>query len=308
MRKQDSRQTVNLVGATTTTDYAASVFVRLASGGRCSGSLVHERIVVTAWHCLPIDGSGMEVDAIVNGKVETRTVLQKFSPPGTFTIGIEDQGIDVAALTLTDGFTGVVPYPIELSGSKLADMPVRAVAFGGGSNLFGQKQTLTGTLYCDEVRDGFAFPFPMLTNINGAPGDSGGTLINQKGELVGTLSGMISGGCESNGTVHFADADDVWVARVSSSLSVVQAAFVSIGATPPQLQTTSVPDASSPSSAPDASQTSADASITLADSGLSGSRQDAGPSDSGGCAMAGAGSWTSVLLVAALTLCRRRRN
>lgn len=221
-----------LIGAAETADYQASVFLR-AGPGRCSGSLVHPRIVITAWHCISPDP--IQVDVITSGGTSTYDAVARFTHPGTFTADIEHMAIDVAALVLDRDVAGVVPYVLAYDGlADRVDQPMRGVAYGGGSSLFGRRQTSTGVLICDARRPDSTFDFPMLTTIDGAPGDSGGSVLDPSGALLGVMSGMLpSSGCLHGGTPFRASSTNVWASRIELSAELVAEAFVSIGASPP---------------------------------------------------------------------------
>ena len=268
-----------LVGATATADYEASVFIRSAAGGRCSGSLVHPRIVVTAWHCMSADT--MQVDVTTTaGATTAYDVVDRFVHPGAFVADIEHFALDVAVLVLDRDVTGVVPYVLAYDGlADRVDAPLRAVAFGGGSSLFGLRQTSTGTLICDARREGSDFNFPFLTTIDGAPGDSGGSILDADGALLGVISGMIFGGCIHAGSTYYSVGADIWAARVEVSADLVEAAFVSVGATPP---TRPSPDAGVAVDAGGALDAGG-ASLDAGGSTDGGTRTDAAlPSDGGG--------------------------
>jgi hypothetical protein len=224
--------TESLIGGVETTDHDASVFV-LMGRARCSGGLIHPRIALTAWHCITSDPIQIEVGT--GGTITTYDVIEVFTPPGSFVLDIEHQAVDVAALVLDREVVGVTPYALAYDG--LADRvgePIRAVAYGTGSDLYGRRQTSTGVLMCDSVRPDWDFRFPILTTISGAPGDSGGSMLDSSGALLAVMSGMIAGGCVlPDGTVHYGDRDHVWGARIEVSAGVVTRAFESIGAVAP---------------------------------------------------------------------------
>lgn len=221
-----------LIGAAETADYEASVFLR-AGPGRCSGSLVHPRIVVTAWHC--ISPEPIQVDVVTSGGTSTYDAVARFTPPGTFASDVEHMAIDVAALVLDRDVAGVVPYVLAYDGlADRVDQPLRGVAYGGGSSLFGRRQTSTGVLICDARRSDSTFDFPMLTTIDGAPGDSGGSVLDPSGALLGVMSGMLpSSGCLHGGTPFRGSSTNIWASRIELSAELVAAAFASIGASPP---------------------------------------------------------------------------
>lgn len=319
-----------LIDAVETADYEASVFVRTGPGGTCSGSLVHPRIVITAWHCAQSDG--MSVDVRSAGTTSSYAVVGRYVPDGTFTETIEAYAVDVAALVLDSPVEGVTPYVLAYDGmADRVDEPIRAVAYGNGSSLLGRRQTSIGTVKCDARREGSDYLFPMFTSIRGAPGDSGGSILDSRGELLGVMSATSSGGCLYGGGTWFAGPTDTVAARIEPNAAVVTAAFDAVGAVPPRAPADSGPaspdaglrdvDASSPPDAledagsPDAGSLDADAGRgSVADSD---ERPDSPAEPSTGCSV-GSGaaphaplSWVlllAVLISSAVCASRRART
>lgn len=197
---------VGVVGGTSGGDPAVVVLQNLASGGLCTGSLIAERVVLTAKHCVqeafdegPVAPARMIVGIGDNVRRLSRTlrVQSIATTPGVYTVdsrGSIDRsliGNDVAVMVLQSGAAGVTPLPImRESHQGLRGEIITAVGFGQTpSGQVGQKYTATGRVTGTDAR---LIYVGALT----CQGDSGGPAIAPNGQIAGVTS-FGAGSCGS---------------------------------------------------------------------------------------------------------------
>lgn len=184
----------------------AVVFVQNNRGGYCTGSLIGERVVLTAKHCVqrPFDPGPVRPEEMSVGVGDTfrrlTTVLRVQSistTPGMYTEtargGVDSSliGMDVAVMILQAGAPGVTPLEISReSHETLTGETITAVGYGTTpSGEFGTKYTTTGRV--TGTTPNLIYVGPVFCQ-----GDSGGPAINE----MGTVSGVVSFGAGSCGS------------------------------------------------------------------------------------------------------------
>lgn len=159
--------TVSAPRAEVKVDVRKTVHLLSATAGNCSGVLIRPGVMLTAAHCTPY----MERFSVIkNGVMYTPVNVRK------------DDTIDLALVMVKDANGKDLPCPcasVAKTNPKV-DAPVRAVGFP----MYGliNVQILTeGRMQGVDGAD-LVFTAPI------APGNSGGGLFNEKGELVSILS------------------------------------------------------------------------------------------------------------------------
>lgn len=197
-----------IVGGTPGGDPAVVWVYNTAEGGLCSGTLIRERVVLTAKHCVqPPDAAGPSpASAFIVGIGDTAggggTVLRVqsvYTTPGVWSEGGFGGlsgalvGQDVGVLVLVSGVTSVTPIDIlRESPSTLAGQTFTATGFGeipsGGA---GHKYTVQGRVTGVDTRQHLIYVGAVTCQ-----GDSGGPLLTSD-NLVGGVVSFGSGACGS---------------------------------------------------------------------------------------------------------------
>ncbi|MEZ4339784.1 MAG: trypsin-like serine protease [Sandaracinaceae bacterium] len=186
-------------------DPAVVVVQNYANGGLCTGSIIDDRAVLTAKHCVqeafaegPVSPNSMIVGIGDDARRLSRTlrVQSIHTTPGIYTedsrgsVGRDLIGSDVAVLVLQSR-AGVTPLPMmRESHAGLRGQIVTAVGFGQTpSGQVGVKYTASGRV---TGTDSSLIYVGALT----CQGDSGGPAITSAGEIAGVTS-FGAGSCGS---------------------------------------------------------------------------------------------------------------
>ncbi len=177
---------------------AVVVLQNYRSGGLCTGTLIAERVVLTAKHCIqePFASGPANPSDIVVGVGDTIRRLSAAlrvqsidTPPGVYTVdsrgglGTGLVGSDVAVMVLQSGVPGIEPIPVmRTNPSAIAGQVITAVGFGQTpSGQVGVKYTATGRV--QGVTDELIYVGALTCQ-----GDSGGPAITSSREVAGVVS------------------------------------------------------------------------------------------------------------------------
>lgn len=195
-----------IVGGTVGGPDAVVVLQNLRSGGLCTGTLIAQRVVLTAKHCVqeafasgPVSPSNMIVGVGDNVRSLSRTlrVQSITATPGMYTIdsrgslGRELVGSDVAVMVLQSGAPGVMPIDIRRESHRaLGGQTIRAVGFGQTpAGQVGVKYETTGRVLSTDAN-------LIFVGAITCQGDSGGPAITGENQVAGVVS-FGNGSCGS---------------------------------------------------------------------------------------------------------------
>ena len=202
--------------------------VRVVAGKvTCSGALIEEDRVLTAHHCLAVRGPGGEMlskdvapeevrvelggDHFAWGEVSVRAVLAP-------TCGWAAGDGDIAILVLERKLVGVATRRTRLDERPAVGQELEPVGFGRCFNSGAMRRTVREGGAIDQVMD---TRFRLDASI--CPGDSGGPIVDERGDIVGVISqAVMDGNDKTVGRAEFTRVD-AWRALFT------QAKFVSDG-------------------------------------------------------------------------------
>ena len=184
---------VKVTNGKLTVDYPAVVQIN-QDGASCTATFIRSDVLLTAAHCIDLNAGPVVVPSL---KIASSDFVVHPDYPAKF-----DKDV---ALVFFDRDVATTTMPLQYNLPTKGD-PVRLVGFGNNRYLQGLKSAgatgvkRTGSNRVVEAnREGIsllgipsAFPEGHLTptgeNSSGAPGDSGGPLLNASGEILGIAS------------------------------------------------------------------------------------------------------------------------
>jgi secreted trypsin-like serine protease len=184
----------------------------------CTGTLVAERAVLTAAHCLkesPAAGYQVFFGSDVNAGGELRDVIAGFMPP--------DTSVDLALLALGSAApTAPLPLRSQALDASAVNATVRVVGFGADDQMMvGVKRQ--GTAAIDQV-DAATFRIRAAPALS-CNGDSGGPVLLTSGG-VEQLAGVTSfgdPGCSISGTNVRVDSQSGWIQTTLAQIAALPA-------------------------------------------------------------------------------------
>jgi V8-like Glu-specific endopeptidase len=205
-----------VVGGTPADDDPGTVLVVIPGGRGCTGTVISERVVLTAKHCT--SGTTADQWRVLVGpaplQVATRDaeylVAEIRETPGDGT-GV---GEDLAAMLLDEDFEfDFYRWAFEGHSSVEVGAPVRHVGFGntiaGDSGSAGSRNTRSGNLTA-------VFSGSLNAEVGACPGDSGGPLFNADDVLLGVAHDILTSDC--SGDARFTRLEP-WADFVNNALT-----------------------------------------------------------------------------------------
>lgn len=166
---------------------ASQASVEISQDGTCSGGLIEANIVLTASHCVTMGKEGEYLTVNVQGKDYLARVKKI------------DREKDLALLEIPGvKFTGAVRIAEEQG--KIKD---GICTVGNPRNRLPDTLTCGVISFLDRKVEKIAQKFTQL-DLSSAPGNSGGMILNEKGEIIGVLVRGIAGDFEFAGQYVFA--------------------------------------------------------------------------------------------------------
>lgn len=206
--------------------------VRITGDVTCTGTLIADDRVLTAHHCVAArDAAGRALDHDKEPSELTIELGGDYLPWGEVSVrailapdcGYVSGDGDIAILVLSRHLIGIPTAPVRLESAPLQHETVRVVGFGRCA--LSRDGIHRATRTADPIRAVEAGHTVASAAI--CPGDSGGPVYGDSGEIIGVVSASVMDGDTSTQGLSFFTRVDVWPQIFSAAHEVSNNASLS---------------------------------------------------------------------------------